>query len=105
MNWVTEAREQFNKKLAKIPKFLFVVSKDFAVDLLCKELEKIPVPFVGTSLSKAVKEAAKSGGKSGPSIDDVLKLLQEMKTSDNSFLQGLSDLGQDMDRLETLCLP
>lgn len=102
MNWVTQAREQFNKKLAKIPPFLFVVAKDFAVDLLCKELEKIPVPFVGTLLAKAVKEATKSGGKGGPSIDDVLKRLQEMKVSDDSFLQGLSDLGQDMDRLETI---
>jgi hypothetical protein len=102
MNWVTEARKHVNNTLSRFPKWLLKVSKDFAVDLLCKELEKIPVPFIGTILAKLVREAAKSEDKGGPSVEDVLKRLQQMKVSDDSFLQGLSELGQDMDRLETI---
>jgi hypothetical protein len=69
MNWVTESREHVKKALSRVPKLLFKVSKEFAVDLLCKELEKIPVPFIGTILSKLVKEAAKSESKGGPSSE------------------------------------
>ncbi len=102
MNWVTAARQHVSNTLSKFPKLLFKVSKDFAVDLLCKELEKIPVPFLGTIFSKLIREAAKSEDKGGPRLEDVLQRLQQMKVSDDSFLQGLSELGQDVDRLETI---
>lgn len=102
MSWVTEARIQVNKALSKYPQIFIVVAKETAVDLLCKELEKIPVPFVGTILSKLLKQALKSKDKAGRSIEDVLKLLQQMKLSDHNFIQGLSEIGEDIDRLETI---
>lgn len=102
MDWVTETRKHLRKILPRYPKLFFKVFKGFTVDLLCKELEKTPVPFIGTILAKLVREAVESEKEGGPSLEDVLQRLQQMKVSDDSFRQGLDEFGQDMDRLETI---
>ncbi|RZN41529.1 MAG: hypothetical protein EFT35_02200 [Methanophagales archaeon ANME-1-THS] len=102
MNWVTEARKQVEGVLSSFPRSLTAATKETAVESLCKELEKIPVPFVGTILSKALKQALKWEDGRCPTIEDVLRQLQNMQLSDDNFLQGLTRLGEDIDRLNVL---
>lgn len=101
MEWVTLARKHVKKTMARFPKLFFKVSKDFATDLLCKELEKVPVPFVGTILSKMVKDAVNPEDKGGPGLKEVLEELHRMKISDDNFVQGLARK-EDVSRLETI---
>ncbi|OPY15846.1 MAG: hypothetical protein A4E69_00427 [Syntrophus sp. PtaB.Bin138] len=102
MEWLTEARKQVDGILSKFPRDLAEAAKETAVELLSEELKKIPVPLVGTILSKAVKQALKSRAAGGPGIGDVLELLQDMQRSDDDFLHGLTALGEDVDRLNAL---
>lgn len=102
MNWVTKARVQVKEILSDFSYDLAGAAKETAVELLCEELKKIPVPFVGTILSKAVKESLKSKGTGSPGINDVLEQLQRMQLSDDDFLQGLDALGEDVERLNVL---
>ena len=101
MEWVSLARKHVKKTMARFPKLFFKVSKDFATDLLCKELEKVPVPFVGTILSKMVKDAVNPEDKSAPGLKAVLNELHHMKISDDNFVQGLARK-EDITRLETI---
>lgn len=98
MHWVAEAREHVYKILSEFPD----AAKETAAELLSEELKKIPVPVIGTILSKAVKQATKSKDTGGPGIKDVIQMLQQMQASDDDFLQGLSTIGEDIDRLDAL---
>ncbi len=102
MKWVMEAREHVYKIISRFPSDLAEATKETAIDLLCEELKKIPVPVVGTVLSKTVRQAFKSKGAGGPNIEDVLHILRQMQLSDDDFLQGLSTIGEDIGRLDTL---
>lgn len=102
MEWVKEARKYVSEILSKIPGDLRVAARETAVDVLCDELRKIPVPVIGTLLSNVARQALKSKDTGGPGIEDILELLQEMQQSDDNFLSGLSTIGEDIDRLDTL---
>jgi hypothetical protein len=102
MKWITEARNHLQRIISGLPSDLAESARETALDLLCEELKKIPIPFVGTLLSKTVEKAFKSNGAEGPSIDDVLNILRQMQLSDDDFQRGLSSIGEDIGRLDTL---
>lgn len=99
MEWIKETRQHIRGILAKLPSDLGEATKETAVELLCKELDKIPVPLVGTLLSRTVKRAFRCGDAGGPRVEDVLELLQEMEQSNEGFCSVLSQIGEDTDRL------
>ena len=98
MGWIEETRQYMGEIFSKLPD-LRVVGKEAAIELLISELDKIPIPLVGTLLSKMVKCAFESENEGGPEVGVVLEILQEMQESNDGFRAGLTQFGEDTNRL------
>ncbi|HLV65268.1 MAG TPA: hypothetical protein VKY73_05625 [Polyangiaceae bacterium] len=69
------------------------------VRALADGLRTIPVPLVGSFLARLAEDTLKPENQ-GPSLEDLLALLEEMQTSDEQFRRGLERLGGDLDELQ-----
>lgn len=71
------------------------------VDALCVGIEMaIPVPVLNKVLSNSVRRAlTNSIGSPELPIDEVLELLEEMQDSDEAFVDGLRQLGADLETI------
>ncbi len=99
MTWKTEARLQIQRVLDEYPRRLLGCTKEAAIELLCDELKKIPIPFLGTILAAAVKRSLSHGTQD---LAAILRTLRQMKQSDADLGAGLGYLGEDVERLGTV---
>jgi hypothetical protein len=99
MEWVNEARTYVTQVLKKLPKDAWEACRETTIDIICDELQKMPVPIVGTLLSKIFRKAV-SGKSPNPSPPaEILDTLVRMQESDDNFLRGLGELGENIDHL------
>ena len=74
-------------------------ARETIVAALCDGLRSIPVPLVGAFLARLAQDSLKPEHK-GPSLEDVVRTLEEMEESDEAFRAGLQRLGADVDELQ-----
>jgi hypothetical protein len=99
MDWVEESRKYLRKIMSSLPKNFLDTVEETAIDVLCDELKKIPVPIVGTILSNTVKKTLKPK-PGGPGIQDILSELASMQASDSDFKNGLTAFGEDVHHID-----
>jgi hypothetical protein len=90
------ARGKLREGLTRFAQVVAAEGRDAAIDVLCVAVEGIPVPFLNGVLSRAVRRMLQGRDDARPEdIDEVLRLLDDMQSSNEEFERGLDRLRID----------
>ena len=95
---LTTAREHLRAVLDRLVGAARTTGREMAVDALCSGLEAIPVPVLNTALAKTVRRLLAEPER-GPSLDDIVSMLEAMLASDRAFEDGLLAFGLDLEAM------
>ena len=89
---IRSSREYLGRMLKKLPSTLKQAASETAIQIICDEIKKLPIPILPTLLAATVKKMLSSSPGGGYSISDVMQLLSKMETSDEAFQEVLDEM-------------
>ena len=92
VSFVKKARDHIASLLGKLPKVLKDQGDEIALQVICDELRKMPVPLLGTLLAATVERVFGTEQGRGETVANAIKMLQAMQTSDEAFQRELERL-------------
>ncbi|HKZ04786.1 MAG TPA: hypothetical protein VJU81_04880 [Methylomirabilota bacterium] len=96
---ISRARVAVQRLLQRIKDAAPTSARETLVQALCDGLRSIPVPLVGSFLARLAEDSLKPEHK-GPTLEEVVNILDGMQESDGQFLDGLRRLGADVEEMQ-----
>jgi hypothetical protein len=92
VSFVKKARDHIASLLGKLPTVLKDQGDEIALQVICDELRKMPVPLLGTFLAATVERVFGTEQGKGQTVVNAIEMLQAMQTSDEAFQRELERL-------------
>ncbi len=102
MQWVTGSKEHLNRILINVSSNFANASKETILDVICDELNKIPIPFVGSLISKSIRNSFDLYDQEESGFFGIIETLDNMRQSDDDFIRELTLIGVDIEQINTL---